>query len=350
MTSTSAATIGWDIGGAHLKATRVEAGRIVAVVQEPCALWQGLDRLEAAFAAATAAIGSAPANPVTMTGELVDLFGSRAEGVAVLADAAVRRLAGVTVYAGAAGFVAPEAVADHVDRIASANWHATARLVGRAVADALVLDIGSTTTDVVPVHGGAVAARGVTDAERMAAGELIYTGAVRTALMALSPRAPVAGAWTGVMAEYFATIADANRLLGRLGPDDDRHATADGRDKSEAASRLRLSRMVGRDVPELDDAGWRAVAVWFAEAQIRAVHDGVLQVLSGAGLDEAAPVVTCGIGRAVAAEVARRCGRPARDLAGLLPVAAGAAADLAERASACAPASAVALFGGRHDL
>ncbi len=336
--------IGWDIGGAHLKAARVDDGVVTAAVQVACPLWQGLDKLDTAFGEIRAAIGRADANAVTMTGELVDLFDGRAAGVAALTDAAVRHLGAVSVYAGAAGFLDPAAAVAHVDAVASANWHATAALAAAALRDGLVIDIGSTTADVVPFRGGAVIARGVTDAARMGAGELVYTGATRTALMAVAARAPVLGVWTGVMAEYFATMADVNRLLGRIGPEDDRHPTADGRDRSLAASRLRLSRMVGRDVGELDEDGWAGLADWFGESQIRSVHDAVLQVLSASGIGRSAPVVACGVGRAAVDEIARRLGRPVTGFEALVPLVRGAEADLGRRSAACAPAVATALL------
>ena len=321
--------IGWDIGGAHLKAALAEDGRILDVVQEPCALWQGLDRLERAFDAVAARLGPADGHAATMTGELVDLFASRAEGVAALAAAAAERLGDdVAIYAGRAGLVS-----------------ATAALAGARVAAALLIDTGSTTTDVIPVRDGRVAARGYTDAERLATGELVYTGVTRTALMALGPDVPFAGRRIGAMAEYFATIADAWRVLGRLPEDADQHPTADGRGKSVAESRLRLSRMIGVDVAEADDEAWRGLAAAYAERQIRLVHDGALLALSGAGLPAGAPVVAGGVGRFVVAEVARRLGRDCLDLADLIPVADGPnAAAVARRAADCAPAAAMALL------
>ena len=69
--------IGWDIGGAHLKAARAENGRITRALTVACPLWQGLDQLDSAFAEARAAIGEANAHAVTMTGELCDAFASR---------------------------------------------------------------------------------------------------------------------------------------------------------------------------------------------------------------------------------------------------------------------------------
>src|SRR5262249_4637140 len=141
-----------------------------------------------------------------------------AEGVASLTRTAVDALAGaaVAVYAGRAGFVAPEQASQHVLDIASANWFASATLVGKVLGAGLFIDMGSTTTDVVPVAGGRIVARGYTDAERLAQGELVYTGIVRSFLMATAARAPVAGSWGGLIQENFASMADVHRVLGGL--------------------------------------------------------------------------------------------------------------------------------------
>jgi probable H4MPT-linked C1 transfer pathway protein len=169
------AVVGWDIGGAHLKAARAENGRILDAVQIASPLRLGVEALDRAFAQAKPNLGRAARHVCTMTGELADTFACRAEGVEQLAAAAVRALAPepIVLYAGRAGFVPPQATARHVEDIASANWHATAALVAKLRGTALLLDMGSTTTDIVPVADGAIAARGYTDAERLACGELV---------------------------------------------------------------------------------------------------------------------------------------------------------------------------------
>ena len=116
--------------------------------------------------------------------------------------------------------------------------------------DALFIDIGSTTTDLIPVVAGRVAAVGYSDAERLAAGELIYTGMTRSFVMSLASRAPFRGAWTPLMNEYFASSADVHRILGDLPDGADKMATADGREKTVEASRARLARMIGREADE----------------------------------------------------------------------------------------------------
>jgi (4-(4-[2-(gamma-L-glutamylamino)ethyl]phenoxymethyl)furan-2-yl)methanamine synthase len=200
--------------------------------------------------------------------------------------------------------------------------------------------MGSTTTDIVPVVDGAVAARGYTDAERLAAGELIYTGLVRSFLMAVAERAPFAGRWSPLINENFATMADVHRILGTLPDDADQMVTADGRAKTVEASRARLARMIGCDVDAAGEAGWLMLAHWFAEVQIRSIIDGAMLVLSHGALPADAPILGAGIGDAVVRKVARRLGRPHVGFATLLDV----APEARERASQCAPAAALAVL------
>ena len=244
--------IGWDIGGAHLKAARVKDGRVEAAVQAATPLWLGLDSLETAFDALHAQLGGASHHAITMTGELCDAFPSRREGVAGLAAIAASHLAPAasSLYAGRAGFVGLGEAASHAADIASANWHASAALLALELRDALFIDIGSTTADLIPIVAGRVAALGYSDAERLASGELVYTGMTRSFVMALASRAPFRGAWTTLMNEYFASSADVHRILGDLPEGADKMPTADGREKTVEASRARLARMIGREADE----------------------------------------------------------------------------------------------------
>ena len=333
-------TIGWDIGGAHLKAARAENGRIVTAGELATPLWQGLESLHAAFVELHRRLGPADAQGVTMTGELCDAFASRREGVIGLAEIAARHLGRPRLYAGRAGFVAVEAAGEHFRAIASANWRASAEAAALHAPDALLIDIGSTTSDLIPIVAGAVAAVGEDDAGRLAAGELVYTGLTRSFVMAMTAHAPFAGQWTPLMNEYFACAADVRRVLGDLPEGADLMATADGRDKSAAASRARLARMIGREAADAPDAAWRRLAGWFAEAQLRDICDAGFLRLSRGDVEEGAPVIAAGVGSGVAREVARRLGRPCLDFAALI----GADGD----ASVCAPAAAIALLLSRQ--
>ncbi|MGE7414186.1 hydantoinase/oxoprolinase family protein [Methylobacterium tarhaniae] len=335
--------IGWDLGGIHVKAALVEEGRVRAVVQAPCPLWNGLPALDATFAALPAWAHEPARHAVTMTGELTDCFADRADGVAQLAGWAARNLAGeVAIYAGRAGLVAPEAAAPHAPDVASANWHATAALVGTLRPDALLVDVGSTTADLIPVRDGQPRAIGYSDAERLETGELVYTGVVRTPLLALSRTAPFRGRRTALMAECFATTADAYRLLSQLPEAEDQQDTADLKGKSIPETEIRLARMIGRDRHEGSGDDWARLAGFFAEAQLRLLHDAAGLILSRGDLSDAAPIVICGAGRFVAARLAARLGRPAEDLSDL--IAPRLTPEAAAFASTCGPAVAVAVL------
>src|SRR5947209_4384058 len=91
---------------------------------------------------------------------------------------------------GGAHLKAARAEGGHAQAIASANWRASAEAAALHVRDAILLDIGSTTTDLIPIVAGAVAAVGADDAGRLAAGELVYTGLTRSFVMAMAARAP----------------------------------------------------------------------------------------------------------------------------------------------------------------
>jgi (4-(4-[2-(gamma-L-glutamylamino)ethyl]phenoxymethyl)furan-2-yl)methanamine synthase len=334
--------IGWDIGGVHLKAALAERGRIVKAVQLAAPLRGGLDLLAAAFGNAKTELGAAERHVATMTGELADTFASRAEGVGCIATLAARELDGapLAIYAGPAGYVAPEAAYRQAALVASANWHACASFVATRCHGALFIDMGSTTTDVIPVLDGRVAARGYTDAERLATGELVYTGLVRGFLMASAERAPFRGAWTTLINENFANMADVYRVLGTLPADTDMMGTADGREKTRQASLARLARMVGADAADADDAAWTALARWFAELQIRRVMDAAMLAGSRHGVPADVPVVAAGAGVRVVSEVARRLGR--RDVA--FDTLLEAAPEARVSALQCAPAAALALL------
>jgi probable H4MPT-linked C1 transfer pathway protein len=331
--------LGLDVGGAHLKAALVQDGRVLVARQVPCRLWEGLARLDEAFEAALAGFPTPARVALTMTGELVDLFPDRDHGVRKLLDAAQAALprSELVIWAGRHGFVGLKHARKATASVASANWLATGTLVSRSLPCALLIDIGSTTTDIVPVLHGTVRASGETDAERLAAGELVYQGMTRTPVMAIASTAPFRGRLLPLMNEHFATAADIWRLLGTLDEAHDQHPAADNGPKTAEGSARRLARMLGLDLKDASPAAWRDLAAWFAERQLRRIEDSIRVVLSREVMDEAGPLVAAGCGRLLVNELARRLRRPWQDVGACIPGA-------PEAAVTCAPAAAVALL------
>src|SRR6185437_15825902 len=216
--------IGWDLGGANVKLASIEDGRVASVTQIPCPIIPERRKFDAAVEAVLPLIALPASHAVTMTGELSDVFGGRAEGVAYLVDLMVRTVGAqpLSIYAGEAGFLASGDAKRH--------------------ADGLLVDAGTTTTDLIPIKAGKVAARGATDAERLTEGELLYTGVARTPVMAVAHSAPFRGRVQKIAAERFATMADVWRLTGDLPDDADPYPAPDQRGKSPGESAGRLAR------------------------------------------------------------------------------------------------------------
>lgn len=339
-------TVGWDIGGAHLKAALLdETGNALQVLQLACPLWRGLEVLALAVDEVLTQFNlpQTAVHAITMTGELADIFKDRHDGVMQIAELMELKLAihQRLYYAGKQGFLTFEQVAHHTMHIASANWLATASFVAEHYNQALLIDMGSTTTDFIVISNGQVQSRGLTDAARLQYDELIYTGMIRTPLMALAQRVPFLGEWVNVAAEHFATTADIYRLIGYLEEAEDMSDTADGQGKTPLESARRLARIIGRDVQDAAMPDWVNLSHAFKQAQLNLLKNAALRQLSLGLLDADVPIVVAGAGRAVLKELAQQLNRPFYDVASLVKTHSDADR---KWASICLPAYAVALL------
>lgn len=336
------AVVGWDIGGAHLKAAWIDAhGVLLDVMQLPCPLWQGVDKLHHAIRVVLARIDQPfVRHAITMTGELADIFPDRRTGVKQIAAAATEHLGmSAHFYAGPAGWVSGPAVERHAMNIASANWFASASLVASRFPNGLMVDIGSTTADLVPFADSKPDPRGFNDAERMRFDELVYTGVVRTPLMSLGPRIFFQGEWRSLAAEHFATTADVYRLTGDLDEADDMAATADGAEKTVSASMRRLARMIGNDAEDAQHSVWLALAQSFKQQQIDRLKDAISRHISHLPAVIQTPLVGAGAGSFLVRALARQLDRPYIDATEII---AAPTAVLRQCAAVCLPAYAVA--------
>jgi (4-(4-[2-(gamma-L-glutamylamino)ethyl]phenoxymethyl)furan-2-yl)methanamine synthase len=339
--------IGWDIGGAHVKAALVHDGRLQAVRQWPCPLWQGLHLLDAVLDDALVAWLSPSADAtrachaVTMTGEMVDLFPSRRDGVVRLASHLRNRLGpDMRLFGGDGQWLSSEVAADNWQALASANWAATARLASERIHDggAMLVDIGSTTTDFVPLPVGERRSTGSNDAQRLRSGELLYQGVIRTPLCALSRRIEFRGERYNVMNEWFATTADVYRLTGELDPLHDQHPAADGGAKDFAGACRRIARMIGHDSGDAGQEVWIGFAARWRSLQLDLIQAELQRV---EGPTPAATLVGAGCGSFLVQELAQRLRRRHVPFAELVC----APPSLRGWAGVCAPAVAVAFLG-----
>jgi probable H4MPT-linked C1 transfer pathway protein len=336
--------IGWDIGGAHVKAAVINpAGEILAVYQQPCPLWKGLDQLQSAVTRILQdASGSNDLHAVTMTGELVDLFEHREDGVKQIIRTMTTLLPQqrCLLFAGTEGFLDSDQVeASHYQAIASANWLASASFAAQKVGSGLFVDIGSTTTDILLLNEGKVLAQGYTDYQRLASQELIYTGIIRTAVMAVAQTARDQDQEIGLMAEYFATMADVYRVTGELNEHHDQCETADYAEKTITASARRLSRMIGSDFYPEELPRWQQFAENIRAQQLQKIQRACEYRIQNVTTPQNNPMIGAGVGRFLVKQLAQLSGCPYLDFSDLFPASANQAG---LTAADCAPAVAVA--------
>jgi probable H4MPT-linked C1 transfer pathway protein len=301
--------IGLDVGGANIKAAVADGDGPSRIISEPFELWREPAGLAGAIASVVGRLEleGAPI-ALTTTAELVDVFASKREGVLSVLEAAERALPGrrLRVMTTDGALLGLEAARGAPLRCAAANWMATALVVARSLPDAILLDCGGTTTDVIPIVGGAVAARGRTDLERLLAGELVYTGALRTNVAAVLSHVPIGGRPCPVSTEWFAISADAHLLRGRLTAEQCTCQFPDDRGPSLAEVRSRLARVVCADPAQLANGDLEAVADAVYEAQVAAIVAALQRVARrvrpGTG------VLAVGVGAFLARAAAQRCG------------------------------------------
>lgn len=289
--------LGLDIGGANLKAATTSG----LAESMPFSLWREPENLWRRVAELIQRFPQPRVLAVTMTGELCDCFQDKASGVRHII-AAVQRAAGeipLAIWTLESRFRAPDSVLEQPQSAAAANWLALAHLAAQWLAQSqptqldagaakkslsfrdepgtkhhrrwqLLADIGSTTTDLIPIVNGQPAPKGRTDLQRLRESELVYLGVRRTPLCALLPLVWHAGRSFRPAAEWFADLQDAFLVLNLVPEQPDWNQTADGRPATRVYARARLARMLCADPEELSDAALaeiahQALAAWERE-------------------------------------------------------------------------------------
>ncbi|MBI5178792.1 MAG: hypothetical protein HZA04_05990 [Nitrospinae bacterium] len=275
-----------DIGGAFIKTAFLPERGKPARSLTPFELWKQPGKLVKVLRALKPKAKCRCV--ITMTGELCDCFKDRKEGAAHIINAATRAYGDVRVLNVTGEFLKPREAIRNYRQVASANWVAVPLVLARHADEFLLVDIGSTTTDLTPVRGGEIANNGFTDLERMKSGELIYSGFLRTSIPAVAHGVKVRGAWMPLAAEYFCQMGDVHLALGNIGPKQYNAPTPDGGPKTVAAAKRRIARCLLADEGELQSKELESIAEEIARTQEK-------QILSASRLFKL-PVISIGKG------------------------------------------------------
>jgi len=310
-----------------------------------CTAWRRPDELAAELKTLLAHAPPCDHVAVTMTGELADCFQTKAEGVRRILEAVEQAVDGraTRVYSSSGDFVTTGAARLRSTDVAAANWHAVAKFAGRFARSgpALLVDLGSTTCDVIPLRNGAPAASGASDTARLLAGELVYAGVSRTPVCGLVSHLPWQGALCPVAREWFATTRDVYLLTGDVPEDRSDTETADGRPAVIDAARNRLARMICADSTSFSLEDARVAAQAIAARHAEHVAAGIRQVVARSG-QRLTAVVVSGEGEFLAARAVGLV-LPDTRIVSLK-------SHLGEGVSRCAPAHAVAVLAAEETI
>jgi (4-(4-[2-(gamma-L-glutamylamino)ethyl]phenoxymethyl)furan-2-yl)methanamine synthase len=271
--------IGIDVGGANLKVVDDTGVHI-----HYCPLWE---RSSLAELLRQHVRSNQEHAAVVMSGELADSFESKLHGISFIV-AAVRKVFSHARFYGTDAQFHNSAVPE----LAAANWLASADYLRTRHPDAVLLDIGSTTADIIPLNKF-VDLLGMTDVKRLQAGYLIYSGILRTSVATLLRSVDLAGVPTPVSTEYFATSADVHLVLGHITPERYSCDTPDRKEKNCVASLRRLARVVCSDLDEIGTRGAQQVAEQFWAVQRDIICSQTKKIADSSGAKE---IIVAGIG------------------------------------------------------
>ncbi len=296
--------LGLDIGGANIKAAYIENKKL-QIVTEYFPIWKdnkhNLSKILSKVKLEVAGKKNLDAVGVTMTAELSDAYFNKLEGVNHILDCVENTFRNIPIQVlnVDGGFYSPNESRRKILKVASANWAATAYLIAKHTDESIIIDVGSTTTTIIPIINSRVVVEGKTDLEKLSNGELVYTGALRTNVAAITQTLPLKDKTLKISSELFATSGDVHRILGNISEKEYTVDAADGRGKTERECKARLARVICADLNMLKDREIIIMAKYIAEKQVEQIAEALKQILNRENIKRKAGIfaVTTGIGQ-----------------------------------------------------
>lgn len=318
MNRKSYSVLGLDIGGANVKAValRCRGARIEShtVSSRPFEIWRNRDNLSPVLQEMAAELDPDGFQKVavTMTAELSDIFRTKREGVLYVLDAVEQAFGKSLIYSFSldSRMLPLEAARRTPLSCAATNWLASACFLALDHPDCILIDIGSTTTDIIPIRQGKVVSQGRTDPQRLTSGELLYSGMLRTNPNTIVHHVVTGGGSCRVAAENFTSMADVYLILGKISEAEYSCPTADGREKTVENARERLARLICADSEIMTKKEIDRLACYLWEKHLQQITESLAQVLAASHDGADLSLVLAGTGQFLAGEVAERLGIP----------------------------------------
>lgn len=271
--------LGLDIGGANTKfaVLAYSDGKVsfLAAESEYFPLWRQLEKLPNYLTSIKEKIekkyGIIDYTTFVTTAELADCFQTKKEGIETISKIVEKIFTKnehlPLMYDVNGEFLSTTKTVEKWLEVSATNWVASANFLGKEYPNAIMLDIGSTTTDIIPIFNGKVIAKGKNDFERLASQELVYSGILRTTIPAIIHEIKLRDKIVPISSELFATSGDVYIVLDMISENEFTVDTADGRSPTKENALARLARTVCADHNQLSTSEIIQIAKQIKEKQ-----------------------------------------------------------------------------------
>ena len=280
--------IGYDIGGANIKASFIQNEKLISNYIKYFPMWTSeINQLSIVINEIKKQITNndkLDAIAITMTAELSDAFYTKREGILQITNSLKQvfhndldNLYFINIYG---NFIKIEEVFKNPLSIAAANWVATSKYVGKMYKNCILIDIGSTTTDIIPILNNSPTIYGKNDTDRLLSGELVYTGVLRTEIPSITHEVPYKNQFCRISSEKFALSADIHLVLEHINESDYKSDTADNRAKNRKDSLARIARIICADLEMLSENEIIDIAKYIYSKQIDQIYAALKQIIT----------------------------------------------------------------------
>lgn len=277
----------WDIGGANIKASRIEYSQGLNEIKNIKSssrffpMWDQSKNPLGIIMDIDKELGSSNYFAVTMTAELADRFNTKSEGVNYIIELFEKNFQQKNIfYYNYYGTSSQKSDIKDVQTLAAANWAVSAKFAAEFFDDFILFDMGSTSSDLIPVQNSKLINHGKTDSERLFWGELIYLGYLRSNLSFLVDQLPYQGKMITLINEYFASTADLHLVKGIIDQSEYSIPTADGKPKNRRAALARIARLISLDLNTAFESEIELIANYIYQKEIDLLFEKIIQLYS----------------------------------------------------------------------
>ena len=292
--------IGWDIGGAHIKAVKIDLQKKTSKTEQIYSpIWKNINNLKKSIKLIKNKLGKTNYHAITMTAELSDIFSDRVNGVKYIVKLSSKILGEKNIFFySKKNFLKKKLAIKKTFELNSMNWHATASFISNSFPNCILIDIGSTTTDIIPIKNKRIISKSVNDYQRLKSNELIYLGVLRTPIQAIKKK-------QNLINENFANLSDVYRILNKIPSSIDLFPTLDNKTKNKHDSARRIARIFGQDYEKKHFLKWKKTAHKIEREHLKILNMTIKKIEKKKKLNKV-PIIGAGIGEFLVKKVSKQ--------------------------------------------